>query len=101
VQPAHLLDDLAHPFDVPGLIELGIVLVRILDDFLDPDLLFSQLVAEIQDLLDGHAGVEHHLQHTTLAVLDAFGNLHLALAGQQDTEPILRRYMRTGSLVLE
>ncbi len=89
VQTAHLIDDLAHPFDVPRLIELGVVLVRVFDDFFDPNLLLSQLVAQIQDLLDGHAGVEHHLQHATLAVLDALGNLHLALAGEQGHRPHL------------
>ena len=74
---------LAHPFDVPVLVELGVILVRVLDHLLDPNLLLSQLIAQIQDLLDGDGGIEHHLQHTALAVLYALGDLHLALAGQQ------------------
>ena len=52
-QPAHLLDRLAHPLDVPALIELGVILVGVLDHLLDPNLLLAQLVAQVQGLLDG------------------------------------------------
>ena len=82
-QPTYLLDRLAHPLDVPVLIELSVILVGVPDHLLDPNLLLSQPVAQIQGLLDGDTGIEHHLQHTALAVLHALGDLHLALAGQQ------------------
>ena len=58
---ADLLDRLAHPIDVPVLIELDVILVRVPDHLPDPNLLLSQLVAQSQDLLDGDGGIEHHL----------------------------------------
>ena len=83
VQAADLVDDLAHALDVPLLVELGVLLVGVLDDVLDADLLLAQLVAELEDLLDRDRAVEHDLQHPALAVLDALGDLDLALAGEQ------------------
>ena len=46
-------------------------------------LLLAQLVAELEDLLDRDRRVEHDLQHAPLAVLDALGDLDLALAREQ------------------
>src|SRR5678816_1292393 len=80
---ADLVDDLADPVDVELLVELGLVLVDVLDDVLDPDLAAAQPLADLEQLLDGDRAVEHGLQHLALAVLDALGDLDLALAGEQ------------------
>ena len=49
----------------------------------------AQLVAQLEDLLDRDRRVEHDLQHAPLAVLDALGDLDLALAGEQRDRPHL------------
>ena len=88
-EPTDLVDHLADAIDVPLLVELGVLLVGVLDDLLDADLLLAQLVAEVEDLLDRDRRVEHGLQHASLAVLDALRDLDLALAGEQRDRPHL------------
>ena len=83
LEAAHLVDDLDDALGVPLLVELGVLLVDVADDLLDADLLLLELVAELEDLLDGDRRVEHDLQHAPLALLDALGDLDLALAGEQ------------------
>src|SRR6185437_8445027 len=80
---ADLVDDLADAIDVELLVELGLVLVDVLDDVLDADLALAQALADLEQFLDGDRAVEHGLQHLALAVLDALGDLDLALAGEQ------------------
>jgi hypothetical protein len=79
-EPADLVYDLADTLDVPLLVERGILLVGILDDLLDADLLLTQLVAQVENLLNRDRGVQHHLQDAPLAFLHALGDLDLALA---------------------
>ncbi len=79
----NLVDDLADALDVPLLVELGVLLVDVLDDLLDADLLLAQPVADVEDLLDRDRGVQHHLQDAPLALLDALRDLDLALAREE------------------
>src|SRR5450631_1157430 len=88
-EPANLVDHLADALDVPLLVELCVLFVRVLDDLLDANLLLPQLVAQLEDLLDGDRRVEHDLQHAPLAVLDPLGDLDLALTGEQRHRPHL------------
>ena len=88
-QPPDLLDRLADAVDVPLLVELGVLLVDVPDDLLDADLLLAQLVGEAEDLLDRDRRVQHDLQHAPIAVLDALGDLDLALAREQRDGPHL------------
>src|SRR6185312_2275824 len=83
VQAAHLVDELDDAVGVPLLVELGVFLVDVADDLLDADLGLLELVAELEDLLDGDRRVEHDLQHAPLAFLDALGDLDLAFAREQ------------------
>ena len=49
----------------------------------------AQLVAQAEDLLDRDGGLQHHLQHAPVALLDALGDLDLALAREQRDRPHL------------
>ena len=82
-ETAHLVDELDDALGVPLLVELGVFFVGVMDDLLDADLLLAELVAELEDLLDGDRRVEHDLQRRPLALLDALGDLDFALAGEQ------------------
>ena len=102
VQAADLVDDLAHPLDVPLLVELGVFLVGVLDDVFDPDLELAQLVARDR----GSPRIATAQLSTTCSTRRSPSSMRLAISTSpsrvsSETEPILRRYMRTGSLVLE
>ena len=68
---------------MPLLVELGVLLVGVLDDVLDADLVLAELVTQAEDLLDRDRGAQHHLQHAPVAVFDALGDLDLAFAREQ------------------
>src|SRR2546427_6254492 len=84
IEPADLVDQLHHLVGASLLVERLVVLVRrIADDLAHAHLALPQPLADLDDLLDGDAGVEHGVEHFLLAVLDPLGDLHLALAGEQ------------------
>jgi hypothetical protein len=57
VQAPHLLDHLAHPLDVPILVEFAVVLVGVPDHLFDPNLPLAKFVAQVEDFGDGHGGI--------------------------------------------
>ena len=61
----------------------AVLVVGVADDVLDPDLVLPQLVAEVDDLADGHRGVEDGREDHVLALLDALRDLDLALAREE------------------
>src|SRR5207248_1782353 len=84
VQAADAVDQLHHLVGATLLVEGLVVLVRrVADHFAHAHLALLQPLADLDDLLDRDAGVEHGVEHFLLAVLDALGDLHLALAGEQ------------------
>ena len=82
------------------LIELGVVLLGVADDVLDANLVFPQLVAEIDDLADGDWRVQDGRQDRVLALLDALGDLDFALAREERHAPHLAQVHPDGVVAL-
>ena len=70
-----------------------------IDDVAQQNFGCGELVAPDDDGLEGQRALAEALDHRLAAGLDALGDGDFALAESSSTEPISRRYMRTGSSV--
>ncbi|HXJ23501.1 MAG TPA: hypothetical protein VMT03_25020 [Polyangia bacterium] len=68
---------------MPALVEVGIVAVDTPDDVFDPHPGGPELVTHRQEVVDPDRRVEHRAQDAPLPVLDALGDLDLALLGEE------------------
>jgi hypothetical protein len=89
VEVLHLVDEAQDAAVRLLLVELAVLLVGVADDLLDADLVLPELVAEVDDLADGDRAVQDGAEDGVLALLDALGDLDLALAGEERDAPHL------------
>ncbi len=89
VEPSDLVDEADDAAVRLFLVELLVVVLGVADDVLDADLVLAELVAEVDDLAHGDRAVQDRPEHHVLAVLDALGDLDLALAREERNAPHL------------
>ncbi len=100
VEMLHLVNQAKNPAIGLLFVELGVVVLRVADDVLYPDLVLPELVAQVHDLAHGNRRVENCRQNGVLALLDALGNLDFPLAREKRDAPHLAQVHPNGVVAL-